>query len=105
MSAPNGPITEAQVVEFLRAKCAEMRAKAGADLYVFLRAEMTVYANGDDRHEWVAYYNDGQHESAKNVDDAIAEALDDVCPVRRTNQLRAEIESKRIELAQLEGAK
>jgi hypothetical protein len=104
MSKPSD-ITEAQVVEFLRAKCAEMRAKAGADLYVFLRAEMTVYASGAASNQWVAYYANGDHQSAQWADNAITLALDDINPARRVSQLRAEIESKRIELAQLEGAK
>jgi hypothetical protein len=100
----SAPVTEAQVVSYLREKCAELQAKAG-EVYVLIDFSARRLECGTEASDWRAYIEGGEPYLGKTADEAIAGALVEARPETKAARLRAEIAKRQNELAKLEAGK
>jgi hypothetical protein len=97
-------ITEAQVVSYLREKCAELQSKAGGN-FAAIEVRARLLAGDVGACDWRAYITGGERYLGNTADEAIAGILTKAAPEVKGARLRAEITAAQNELAKLEAAK
>jgi hypothetical protein len=102
--SPAAPITDAQVVAYLREKCAELQRQAG-DVYVSIEVGARRLVDGIEDCDWRAYIEGGESRAGATADEAITMTLAESGTEAKAARLRAEIAERQNELAKLEAGR